>query len=157
MTNLKGPPATSKARPTTSEGAWAFFFSDNADKTTTVPLTLAAHARRGLIMLVYERDWSMAATHAYAVRCTSSQFWLLRSQKWLFSLRRIFWRVYIADLLQPSSSYSDDIETTIDRKGLSLHAAPCSPPGSGTFPRTYIEIRTEPCPNQCGECSIGAS
>ena len=52
MTNLKGPPATSKARPTTSEGAWAFFFSDNADKTTTVLLTLAAHARRGLIMLV---------------------------------------------------------------------------------------------------------
>ena len=26
MTNLKGPPATSEARPTTSEGAWAFFF-----------------------------------------------------------------------------------------------------------------------------------
>ena len=26
MRNLKGPPATSEARPTTSEGAWAFFF-----------------------------------------------------------------------------------------------------------------------------------
>ena len=26
MTNLKGPPATSKARPTTSEGAWEVFF-----------------------------------------------------------------------------------------------------------------------------------
>ena len=27
MRNLKGPPATSKARSTTSEGAWAVFFS----------------------------------------------------------------------------------------------------------------------------------
>ena len=26
MRNLKDPPATSEARPTTSEGAWAFFF-----------------------------------------------------------------------------------------------------------------------------------
>ena len=33
MTNLKGPPATSEARPTTSEGAWAFF-SDNAAMPT---------------------------------------------------------------------------------------------------------------------------
>ena len=31
--NLKDPPATSKARPTTSEGAWAFF-SDNAAMPT---------------------------------------------------------------------------------------------------------------------------
>ena len=34
VTNLKGPPATSKARPTTSEGAWAFFFPDNAAMST---------------------------------------------------------------------------------------------------------------------------
>ena len=34
MTNLKDPPATSYALPTTSEGAWAFFFSDNAAMPT---------------------------------------------------------------------------------------------------------------------------
>ena len=34
MRNLKGPPATSEARPTTSEGAWAFFFPDNAAMPT---------------------------------------------------------------------------------------------------------------------------
>ena len=35
MRNLKGPPATSEARPTTSEGVWAFF-SDNAAMPTVV-------------------------------------------------------------------------------------------------------------------------
>ena len=34
MRNLKGQPATSKTRPTTSDVAWAFFFPDNAAMPT---------------------------------------------------------------------------------------------------------------------------
>ena len=45
--------------------------------------------------LIYERNWSMAATHVYVYVG--------------------YFGEYIADFLQPSSSYSDDIETNIDQ------------------------------------------
>ena len=70
----------------------------------------------------------MAATHAYVVRCTRSQFSLLYNtlaEMAAQSTSDTF--VYIADFLQPSSSYSDDIEATIHQR-FPLDALPC-PPG----------------------------